>query len=78
MSAPEFQQNVQRDAWLVEAAFDGGFDGACACAMHMSMNGYDELKGGPDRVIRHGEWFAKQPAEYKQQVVEKIVGGPSD
>lgn len=78
MSVIEFQQDVDRDALLVESAMHGGFPAVCAVALQLSLAGHDEFVGGPDRVIAHAAWLKAQSQEYVAAVVQKIMGGASD
>lgn len=63
-----FKQNIDLDAVLVAAGYEGGRDGFLSAAMRLGFE-------SPDAAIARAEWLKAQPAEYVQQVITKADGG---
>ncbi len=69
----DFTQCVERDAILVAAGMEGGFNSVCAAALAMSTGTYPELAGGPDTVLAHSRWLKQQPLTYISDIADIIT-----
>ncbi len=58
-----FEQDVDRDARLVLAGLQGGFQAVCAVAMMNPL-----FSDGPDAVLAHADWLKKQDPSYVTSV----------
>jgi hypothetical protein len=60
--------NVELDAALVSAGYEGGRHGFFGAALRLGFE-------SPDAAIARAEWLKSQSAEYVQQVVAKAAEG---
>lgn len=60
--------NVELDAALVLAGYEGGRDGFLGAALRLGFK-------SPDAALARAKWLKKQPTEYVNQVVVKAADG---